>query len=633
MRRIQLREFRTLQLGNRVPVSIALQGKSGLELSNEIQDSLSEVKWEIALQGKSGLELSNEIQDSLSEVKWEIALQGMFGLELSLVLGAFLFLFTCYQVVKAGLKILDEIQGNLSEVKRGERVGAKRKYGTQNKYTGLSKGLEPEEKFRSGKNTWGEIRRKEKKKEKKKDRLAEVSRRYSSLDELRKPALSSSEADEEFSSEETDWEEEAAHYQPANWSRKKPKAAGEGQFADWPQGSRLQGPPYAESPPCVVRQQCAERQCAERQCADSFIPREEQRKIQQAFPVFEGAEGGRVHAPVEYLQIKEIAESVRKYGTNANFTLVQLDRLAGMALTPADWQTVVKAALPSMGKYMEWRALWHEAAQAQARANAAALTPEQRDWTFDLLTGQGAYSADQTNYHWGAYAQISSTAIRAWKALSRAGETTGQLTKIIQGPQESFSDFVARMTEAAERIFGESEQAAPLIEQLIYEQATKECRAAIAPRKNKGLQDWLRVCRELGGPLTNAGLAAAILQSQNRSMSRNDQRTCFNCGKPGHFKKDCRAPDKQGGTLTLCSKCGKGYHRADQCRSVRDIKGRVLPPPDSQSTDVPKNGSSGPRSQGPQRYGNRFVRTQEAVREATQEDPQGWTCVPPPTSY
>jgi hypothetical protein len=108
----------------------------------------------------------------------------------------------------------------------------------------------------------------------------------------------------------------------------------------------------------------------------------------------------------------------------------------------------------------------------QARANAAALTPEQRDWTFDLLMGQGAYTVDQTNYDWGAYVQIPSTAIKAWKALSQTGKATGQLTKIIQGPQESFSDFVARMTEAAGHIFGDLEQAAPLVEQLIYEQAT-----------------------------------------------------------------------------------------------------------------------------------------------------------------
>jgi hypothetical protein len=95
--------------------------------------------------------------------------------------------------------------------------------------------------------------------------------------------------------------------------------------------------------------------------------------------VFETENGGWVHAPVEYNQLKGLAESVHKYGANANFTLVQLDRLAGMALTPADWHMIAKAALPSMGKYMKWRALWQKAAQAQARANAAALTPEQRD--------------------------------------------------------------------------------------------------------------------------------------------------------------------------------------------------------------------------------------------------------------
>ena len=49
--------------------------------------------------------------------------------------------------------------------------------------------------------------------------------------------------------------------------------------------------------------------------------------MQQAFPVFEGAEGGHVHAPVEYIQIKELAESVRNYGVSANFTVAQVERL------------------------------------------------------------------------------------------------------------------------------------------------------------------------------------------------------------------------------------------------------------------------------------------------------------------
>ena len=125
-----------------------------------------------------------------------------------------------------------------------------------------------------------------------------------------------------------------------------------------------------------------------------------------------------------------------------------------------------------MGQYLEWKALWHEAAQEQARANAQALTPEQQPWTFDLLTGQGRFTAAQTDYPYDAYRQIANTAIRAWKALSKRGEGSTPLTKIIQGTQEPFSDFVARMTEAAGRIFGDTDMATPLIEQLIFESTT-----------------------------------------------------------------------------------------------------------------------------------------------------------------
>ena len=198
----------------------------------------------------------------------------------------------CQQVVKAGQRILDKIQDSLSEVERGERLGAKRTHDAPIKHTGLSTDLEPKEKIMSGKNTRGEFGRKEKEKEKKKDQSAEVPRRrnlYPPLYEFKELALSSSESDEGLSpSEETDLEEEAARYEgeryqqdkmQANQSRKRPKVAGKSQLAAWPLDCRLQGP--SAPPPYVQRYH-----------SDSFIPKEEQRKMQQAFPVFEGAEGG-----------------------------------------------------------------------------------------------------------------------------------------------------------------------------------------------------------------------------------------------------------------------------------------------------------------------------------------------------
>jgi hypothetical protein len=72
-----------------------------------------------------------------------------------------------------------------------------------------------------------------------------------------------------------------------------------------------------------------------------------------------------------------------------------------MAMTPSDWQMIAKATLPNMGQYMEWKALWYDAAQNQAMANTTAVDDNQRQWTFELLTRQGQYTAHQINYPWG----------------------------------------------------------------------------------------------------------------------------------------------------------------------------------------------------------------------------------------
>jgi hypothetical protein len=161
------------------------------------------------------------------------------------------------------------------------------------------------------------------------------------------------------------------------------------------------------------------------------------------------------------------------------------------------------------------------------------------------------------------------------------------------------------MTEDPAWVFGDPEQAMTLIEQLIYEQATQEFRAAITPRKNKGLQDWLKICRELRGPLTNAGLVKGILKSQRRP-NVNKQKACFNCGKAGHLKRDFPVPERARGAV-LCSRCRKGYHKASECCSVKYVKGRLLHPIGEVNPSQSKNGVLGPRSQGPHKYGSHFV--------------------------
>lgn len=389
--------------------------------------------------------------------------------------------------------------------------------------------------------------------------------------------MSSSESEAELlPTDEEELEEEAARYEEERYGpglgATKRKLKGD-------------GPVVASAPPPY----------ADKECRYSFFPPETRRKLKQMIPVFMD-DGVPSHQPLRHKQVKELAESVRTYGINANYTLSQVERLSGTAMTPTDWMYVTKACL-SMGQYLEWKAIWHEFSQTQARANTAAGQPA---WTFEMLTGQGQWTNNQTAFPIEVYAQINGCAVKAWKALPNRGEVSGNLTKVIQGPTELFSDFVARMMEAAGRIFGDQEQAMPLIEQLVFEQCTKECRQAIVPWKHKGLQAWLKACREIGGPLTNSGLAAAILQGQKQGRTHNRDIVCFHCGKPGHKQRNCRGKAPSSKKVPgLCPKCKKGKHWANECRSVKDIAGRPL--------DTSKKRPAGPSSPGPTNiWGNKL---------------------------
>ena len=124
---------------------------------------------------------------------------------------------------------------------------------------------------------------------------------------------------------------------------------------------------------------------------------------------------------------------------SASFTLALMERLAQNAMTPSDWFGVAKACL-TLGQYLEFKPIYTDLAYSQARTNE--INGNQFSTT-DMLLGQGQWLNNQTAFPVEVYTQINTLATRAWKAIPNKGEVAGNLTKIIQGATEPFSDFVA----------------------------------------------------------------------------------------------------------------------------------------------------------------------------------------------
>ena len=367
-----------------------------------------------------------------------------------------------------------------------------------------------------------------------------------------------------------------------------------------------------------------------------FIKRGTWARLASAFPVFEDPQTNeRYHEPVSYRQLKDLMEAVHTYGVTANYTVALLRRIATTAMTPTDWSEIAKACL-SKGQFLDFKSIVTDNAHVQARVNAQNNHPQ---WTADMLLGQGQWAANQLGYPQEVYRQINDICYRAWKSLNNKGEVKGHLTKIIQGPNEPFSDFVARMLDMAGKIVGDVDQVMPLVQQIVFEQSTKECQGAITPVKEKGMEAWLKACREIGGPLTNAGLAAAVLSATQAAKTKRGG-GCFKCGQQGHFRRQCpllKGLSSQAQTPNvrrpgLCPRCKNGKHWSNECRSLKDINGQPIVQFGGQES---KNGLRGPRPQGPKIYGA-LQQTTIPNPTVSAEQPlaqQGWTSVPPPDWY
>lgn len=78
------------------------------------------------------------------------------------------------------------------------------------------------------------------------------------------------------------------------------------------------------------------------------------------------------------------------------------------------------------------------------------------------------------------------------------GSIITPLTKVVQGSQEDYSDFVSHLLEVAEQTQEQESSDNRLIKQLAYENANAVCRATLWGKyRDKDLNQTIRLCCEV----------------------------------------------------------------------------------------------------------------------------------------
>lgn len=141
-------------------------------------------------------------------------------------------------------------------------------------------------------------------------------------------------------------------------------------------------------------------------------------------------------------------------GPIAPFTQAMLQSLSTEALPPGDWKQLAKACL-SGEDYLLWKSEFADLCQQTADLNLAQQIPI----TFDMLAGEGPYreTGQQLRFNPAVYAQVNAAARRAWHKLPSAGRQTEDLSKVRQGADELYQDFVARLMQTAGTLMGDSD--------------------------------------------------------------------------------------------------------------------------------------------------------------------------------
>ena len=122
--------------------------------------------------------------------------------------------------------------------------------------------------------------------------------------------------------------------------------------------------------------------------------------------------------------------------------------------------------------------------------------------------------------------QLKTVALETWDQMTQ-GEPAGSYTKLLQGPNENYADFLPRLETAISHTVI-AEEAKKLLEKLLAnENANQECQKAIAPILETGtITDYLKAYRNLGSETQKMQMLAETMTAAFRKRNEG----CFACG-------------------------------------------------------------------------------------------------------
>ncbi|XP_053909159.1 endogenous retrovirus group K member 5 Gag polyprotein-like [Cuculus canorus] len=219
------------------------------------------------------------------------------------------------------------------------------------------------------------------------------------------------------------------------------------------------------------------------------------------------------YEPIPFKQLKELKIASAQYGPTAPFTVTILETIAAHTLPPSDWKSLAKAVL-SGGEYLLWSSEYSE----QCAFHAQTLECQQLGITYDILAGAGNFTAlhQQLNFRPQAYDIIRQSGLIAWKRLPKSGTRKEELSKVKQGPDESYQDFVARLLQISSKLIEDSDAALILVKELAFENANSVCQSTLRPWKGRAtLNDYVKLCADIGPSYVQGITLAAALKGQS----------------------------------------------------------------------------------------------------------------------